>query len=216
MAESGCQPGLPVPAHPPRPTSAPPIPVLQPQQIPIVQDGPAIVNQGDKDDRKSSFGQRFVGNMLFVRAARSGIQSVASTASLPFYLSPWGDNNPITLPNVRIRDIALMGLATVGLDALAPGLVEVVGPIVEHAVVMTTEQAAHEGIEGAQGMKGKKATKVIQRGGVNSMLIKIKHKLMGADAVLQMMGERETTDRFGCAKGWFCPYLYAVSNIVDD
>jgi len=46
------------------------------------------------------------------------------------------------------------------------------------------------------------------------MLIKIKHKLMGADAILQMMGERETGDRFGCEKGWFCPYLYAVSRAV--
>lgn len=87
--------------------------------------------------------------MLFVRAARSGFQSIASTAQLPFYLSPWGDNNPITLPNVRIRDIALLGLATIGMDALPPGLIELVGPIMNHAVIMTTKQAAHEGIEGA-------------------------------------------------------------------
>lgn len=214
--------GLAAPTLPPRPLSAP-IPYDSLPQIQTLHGAPsteyppthvsAMVNQGEKDDRKSNFGHRFVGNMLFVRAARSSFQSLASTAQLPFYLSPWGDNNPITLPNVRIRDIALLGLATVGMDALAPGLVELVGPIINHAVIMTTEQAAHEGIEGAQGARKKKATSVIQRGGVNSMQIKIKHKLMGADALIKLLGEKEAVDRVSCAKGWFCPYLYAVSTL---
>lgn len=193
-----------------RPVSAP-IPEQLPQ-APVAYQESIVFSQGDKDDRQASFGQRFVGNMLFVRAARSGLQSTISTAKLPFYLSPWGDNNPITLPNVRIRDIALLGLAHVGLDALAAGSMELMEPIVQHAVTMTVEQAAHHGIEGAQSLKAKKATQVVQRGGVNSLLIKVKHKLMGADAILQMLGERETTNRYGYEKGWFCPYLYAVSS----
>lgn len=159
-----------------------------------------------EDEKTSSRTSRFVGNMLVTRIGRASWQSLESTARLPFYLSPWGDNHPFTLPNLRKRDLALAGVAHFGLDALGASAVTVV----QHAVSATVEQGAHEGLDklNAGGKKGQQH--LVQRGvGVNTLTLRIRHKLIGEAAELVFQGVRDTDDRMGCAKGWFCPYLYA-------
>lgn len=160
-----------------------------------------------EDEKTSSRASRFVGNMLVTRIGRASWQSLESTARLPFYLSPWGDNHPFTLPNLRKRDLALAGVAHFGLDALGASAVTVV----QHAVSATVEQGAHEGLEKLnQGTKKGQQQHVVRRGvGVNTLTLRIRHKLIGEAAELVFRGVRDTDDRMACAKGWFCPYLYA-------
>jgi len=157
------------------------------------------------DEKESKNVHRFVGNMLAVRLGRAGVQTIASSAKLPFYLSPWGDNNPVTLPNVRKRDIALAGVMHVSMGALAPSSALLVHS--GHAVTWTAEQAVHEGIHKIHG--GGKPHEVTTRVGLVSLAIRIQHKLIGQNAELVFFGARETVDKTSCSKGWFCPYLYA-------
>ncbi len=60
-----------------------------------------------KDDLQSGKVKRFLGDTLVARVARSGVATASSTWKMPKALSPWGDNNPVTLPNVRYRDAVL-------------------------------------------------------------------------------------------------------------
>lgn len=160
-----------------------------------------------KDEKSNNFGKRFVGNMLVTRLARSGVSTVASTAQLPFYLSPWGDNNPVTLPNVRKRDIAFAGVAHFGVDALAPSAMEVLGGVTKHMAAWTAEAAADHS---TSKLNGNKLPSITRTGaGVNTMEVRIRHKLIGEDAVVTLSGEREAPNYTSCTKGWFCPYLYA-------
>lgn len=159
-----------------------------------------------EDEKTSSRTSRFVGNMLIARIGRASWQSLESTARLPFYLSPWGDNHPFTMPNVRRRDLALAGVAHFGLDALGASAVTVVESAVQHAVSATVEQGADEGLQKVFGGKGHV---VERRVGMNSLTLRIRHKLIGEAAELVFQGVRASDDRASCAKGWFCPYLYA-------
>lgn len=163
-----------------------------------------------EDEKTSSRTSRFVGNMLISRIGRASWQSLESTARLPFYLSPWGDNQPFTLPNLRKRDLALAGVAHFGLDALGASAVTVVEAAFEHAVSATVEQGADEGLAKVSARYGGNKGHVVQRRvGMNSLTLRIKHKLIGEAAELVFQGVRDTEDRMACAKGWFCPYLYA-------
>lgn len=162
-----------------------------------------------EDEKTSSRTSRFVGNMLISRIGRASWQSLESTARLPFYLSPWGDNQPFTLPNLRKRDLALAGVAHFGLDALGASAVTVVEAAVEHAVSATVEQGADEGLAKVTGRYGNQGHVVQRRVGMNSLTLRIKHKLIGEAAELVFQGVKDTDDRMACSKGWFCPYLYA-------
>ncbi|KAI1781289.1 hypothetical protein F4818DRAFT_34425 [Hypoxylon cercidicola] len=161
-----------------------------------------------EDEKKSGFGKRFIGNMLAVRVGRASVQSVASTVKMPVYLSAWGDNNPLTLPNLRKRDIALAGLMHFGVDALLESSLIAVDAIVQHAGTMTAERGIDEGLDKA---RGKKPHAVVHRPGVTNIEIHIRHKLIGEHAELRPFEERDTKHWTSCAKGWFCPYLYASS-----
>lgn len=158
----------------------------------------------NQDEKTSGRVTRFFGNMMIARIGRASWQSMESTARLPFYLSPWGDNTPFTLPNVRKRDLALAGVSHFGLDALGVSAVTVM----EKAVETTAEQGVDEGLAKITGRYGK-AHDVVRKIGVNSITLKIRHKLIGESAELVFQGVRSTDDWMGCAKGWFCPYLYA-------
>lgn len=161
-----------------------------------------------QDEKTSSFASRFVGNMLISRIGRASWQSLESTARLPFYFSPWGDNTPFTLPNLRKRDLALAGLAHVGLDALASSTVTVVESAVEHAVSATVEQTVDEGMGKVTGRYSKPHS-ITRKVGMDSLTLRIRHKLIGEAAELLFRGERDTADWVCCARAWFCPYLYA-------
>lgn len=161
-----------------------------------------------EDEKESSFTSRFVGNMLISRIGRASWQSLESTARLPFYFSPWGDNTPFTLPNLRKRDLALAGLAHVGLDALASSTVTVVESAVEHAVSATVEQTVDEGMGKVTG-RYSKPHKITRKVGMDSITLRIRHKLIGEAAELVFRGGRDAADWVGCSRAWFCPYLYA-------
>jgi hypothetical protein len=62
---------------------------------------------GPQDEKHTGGVQRFFGDTLFGRVARSSVQTATSAMKMPTSLSPWGDNNPVTLPNVRYRDAVL-------------------------------------------------------------------------------------------------------------
>lgn len=156
----------------------------------------------NQDEKTSNSVARFFGNMMIARIGRASWQSMESTARLPFYLSPWGDNTPFTLPNVRKRDLALAGVSHFGLDALGVSAVT----IMEKAVEETAEQGVDEGLAKITGRYGKRH-EVIRKIGVNSVTLKIRHKLFGEGAELVFQGVRGTDDWMGCGKGWFCPYL---------
>ena len=162
--------------------------------------------RAQEDERKSHFGKRFVGNMLAVRLGRAGVQSVSSTVKLPMYLSPWGDNNPFMLPNLRKRDVALAGFMHVGADALIGSSLTAMEAAVQHGATWTAEQSVDQSVEKA---KGAKPHKVVRTAGVTIVEVRIKHKLIGEHAEIRLFEEKDAVHKTSCAKGWFCPYLYA-------
>lgn len=166
-------------------------------------------NNLHEDEKTSGRASRFVGNMLITRIGRASWQTLESTARLPFYLSPWGDNLPFTLPNLRKRDLALAGVAHFGLDALGASAVTVVESALTHAASATVEQTADEGLAKMTGRLNKQGHVIKRRVGMDSLTLRIKHKLIGEAAELVFQGVKDSEDRMGCAKGWFCPYLYA-------
>lgn len=129
------------------------------------------------------------------------------------YLSPWGDNNPVTLPNVRKRDAALAGGAyfgAAGLESLAPSVFEITGTAVDAVIQLAGKQVAEQVVdEGVDKVKRKKPIKVVSTANIKSLEIRIKHKLMGRDAIIHLVGEYPVRHQLAYSKGWFCPYLYA-------
>lgn len=146
------------------------------------------------------------------RVGRATIQSLQSTAKLPYYLSPWGDNNPVTLPNIRRRDFVFAGVMHVGLETLAPSAVTVIEKSIQKAAEFTIEEAADLGINLWDGKNGQK---VKRRVGLNTLEFRIAHKLIGEEANLIFHGETKAVDKISCAKGWFCPYLYCSGRSTD-
>lgn len=195
------------PQLPNRPTSAPP---RQTEEYKYPYGGhPNPSPSGDQyvDDPKSHGVARFVGNMMPVRLVRSGVSTITSTAKLPMYLSPWGDNNPMVLPNLRKRDVALAGISHMAFGALSPSALSVVGSSIKHATTFLSEQAVHEGIDK---IASKKGHKVRRQAGTVSWDLRIKHKLIGEEAEIVLMNAQPATHPRDCARGWLCPYLYAT------
>ena len=150
---------------------------------------------------------------------------------LPACLSPWGDNNPVTLPNVRYRDAVLFatfhvvggplvdGASNLVTDAFGADtfVAEIVSSgagfingntIVKYGVFQIVEQAIDKG---ALEHILPEVERTIRTTSVKSMQVSIKHKLMGVDADIRFVNAYATTSYTACDKGWFCPYLYASS-----
>lgn len=186
-------------------------------------------NTGPQDAQKSDGVKRFFGDTLFGRVARSSVQTATSMAKMPTALSPWGDNNPVTLPNVRYRDAVLFTtFAFVGgplVDGMADGVTSAFGAdsfiseivssgagaiaastILKYSVFQIVEQAIDKGI--IEHMLPEEE-KMLQTTNVKSVQVGIKHKLMGVDADLRFAGIYPATNTQACDKGWFCPYLFA-------
>lgn len=182
-----------------------------------------------KDDKKSGKMQRFLGDTLVGRVARASVQTATSTLRMPAALSPWGDNNPVTLPNVRYRDavlfttFAFVGAPLVeGTDTFVSGIFgadsfiseivssgagAIVGSaVLKYGVFQIIEQAIDKG---AIEHMLPEEEKMIQTTSVKSLQVGIKHKLMGVDADLRFAGTYPTKNAQACEKGWFCPYLFA-------
>ena len=184
-----------------------------------------------KDDQKSSRTKRFLGDTLVGRVARSSVSTISSTVKMPAVLSPWGDNNPVTLPNVRYRDAVLFGTFSVigaplidgasdlvtdtfGADSFVSEVVSsgacfITGnTIVKYGVFQIVEQAIDRGVlEHVL----PEVEKIIHTTSVKSMQVSIKHKLMGIEADIRFIGTYPATNALACDKGWFCPYLFASS-----
>jgi hypothetical protein len=184
---------------------------------------------GPKDERQTGGVQRFFGDTLFGRVARSSVQTATSALKMPSSLSPWGDNNPVTLPNVRYRDAVLFTtFAFVGaplVDGISDGITGAFGAdsfiseivssgagtivgstIIKYSVFQIVEQAIDKGI--IEHMLPEEE-KMLQTTNVKSLQVGIKHKLMGVDADLRFTGIYPSQNSQKCDKGWFCPYLFA-------
>lgn len=212
--------------------------ILQPQQIvnPVFPPVPVSLPPGApvapaKDDLKSSKTKRFFGDTLVGRAARSSVSTVTSTVKLPASLSPWGDNNPVTLPNVRYRDAALFATFhviggplvdgvgnlvtdTFGADTFVSEIVSsgagfITGnTVVKYGVFQIVEQAIDKGV---LEKVLPEVEKTMRTTSAKSLQVAVKHKLMGVEADLRFVGTYPATSLTACDKGWFCPYLYASS-----
>jgi hypothetical protein len=184
---------------------------------------------GPKDDKQTGKVQRFFGDTLFGRVARASVQTATSALKMPASLSPWGDNNPVTLPNVRYRDAVLFTtFAFVGaplVDGISDGVTGAFGAdsfvseivssgagvitgntIIKYGVFQIVEQAIDKGI--IEHMLPEEE-KMLQTTNVKSLQVGIKHKLMGVDADLRFSGIYPAASTQACEKGWFCPYLFA-------
>ncbi|KAK6073574.1 hypothetical protein SCUP234_08650 [Seiridium cupressi] len=211
------------PSLPSRPLSAPPAsvpedspPLHQAEVISATSGQPAALSpvrsqEGDEDEKQSHFAKRFMGNMLVARLGRAGVQSVTSTVKLPLYLSPWGDNNPFVLPNLRKRDLALAGVMHFGADALIGSSLTAVETVVQHGASWTAEQSLDQGVDKLRG--GARPHSVKRTAGLTSVEVRIKHKLIGEEAELRFFESKDTAHVLSCAKGWFCPYLYCSSRV---
>lgn len=214
-------------------------PVQQPQRPHYATTAPSGLfgtkhsNQGEptgpKDAQKTDSVKRFFGDTLFGRVARSSVQTVTTTMKMPSSLSPWGDNNPVTLPNVRYRDAVLFTtFAFVGaplVDGISDGVTSAFGAdsfiseivssgadtivgstVIKYGVFQIVEQAIDKGV--IEHMLPEEEKMLITTG-VKSLQVGVKHKLMGVDADLRFAGIYPSRDSQACDKGWFCPYLFA-------
>ncbi|KAF9692493.1 hypothetical protein EKO04_009431 [Ascochyta lentis] len=186
------------------------------------QSGPQDAQQTDKV-------KRFFGDTLFGRVARSSVSTATSFAKMPLSLSPWGDNNPVTLPNVRYRDAVLFttfafvggplvdGAAdsitsAFGVDSFVSELVNsgagaiAASTVLKYSVFQIVEQALDKGI--LEHMLPEEE-KMLVTTEVKSLQVGVKHKLMGVDADLRFVGVQPARDSQAIEKGWFCPYLFA-------
>lgn len=187
------------------------------------------VQPGPKDAQQSDKVKRFFGDTLFGRVARSSVSTATSFAKMPLSLSPWGDNNPVTLPNVRYRDAVLFTtFAFVGgplVDGAADSVTSAFGAdsfvseivnsgagaiaastVLKYSVFQIVEQAIDKGV--LEHMLPEEERMLVTTE-VKSLQVGVKHKLMGVDADLRFVGVRKARDLQGIEKGWFCPYLFA-------
>ncbi|KAL8918038.1 MAG: hypothetical protein Q9172_005588 [Xanthocarpia lactea] len=212
------------------------LPVQQVQSMPQVQStygqeaSPSILaNQPGTDDEKTGKVTRFFGDTLTGRFVRSSVSTVTTTFKMPAVLSPWGDNNPVTLPNIRYRDAALFAtffvIGTPLIDGVSDAVAgsfgtdhfvsEVVSSgagfitgntIVEHAFFEIVEQAIDRGV--LEHVLNE-VEKTMRTTTVKTLQVSIKHKLMGVEAEIRMHGPYPTAGFTACDKGWFAPYLFA-------
>ena len=189
---------------PVRPYSAPTddsVPVVMPENT---------VRRQPVEVEASNWGMRFLGNTLNGRIIRAGTRSVVSTAISPIYLSPWGDNNPITLPNVRKRDFGYAALGDLAYQDIFESSIEVLDygsdQISKFLIGETVGNAAEETVDR---LKPTRPLKVVRTAHLKSVEVRIKHKLIGKSAEIKFFGEYPARHRMASDKGWFCPYLYS-------
>jgi hypothetical protein len=221
--------------QPPGPVSLPP---QQPPKLHYTTSAPTGLfgtkhtsphPTGPQDAQKSDTVKRFFGDTLVGRVARSSVQTATSLAKMPSSLSPWGDNNPVTLPNVRYRDAVLFTtFAFVGgplVDGMADSVTSAFGAdsfvseivssgagaiaastVVKYGVFQIVEQAIDKGV--LEHLLPEEE-KMLVTTDVKTLQVGIKHKLMGVDADVRFVGVYPARDAQACNKGWFCPYLFA-------
>lgn len=201
------------------------------QDIPTYQGAPTTPGVAIVEEQKTGRAKRFLGDTLVGRFARASVQTASSAMKMPAALSPWGDNNPVTLPNVRYRDavlfttFAFVGAPIIdgadsivgdifGADSFVSEIVSsgagtIVGStVIKYGVFQIVEQALDKGI--IEHMLPEEE-KMIQTLNVKSLQVGIKHKLMGVDADIRYHGVYPTRNMQGIEKGWFCPYFFASS-----
>ena len=206
---------------------------LQQGQSSYWQEAPPgiLAHKPGKDDEKTGKVTRFLGDTLVGRFARSGVSTVTTTLKMPAILSPWGDNNPVTLPNVRYRDAILFGTFAVVGAPLVDGMSDAVtssfgadhfisevvssgagfitgNTIVKYGVFQIVEQAIDKGmLEHVL----PEVEKTMRTTTAKTLQVCIKHKLMDVEADIRMHGPYPAPNSTACDKGWFAPYLFASS-----
>ena len=180
-----------------------------------------------KDEKSSNRAKRTIGNHLVSRCGRASLTTTVDSVKLPLTLSPWGDNNPVVLPNVRVRDIMFLGCSHFGGDVIAGFIVDSIGGdwsshLIKEAMVHFTEKVIKQKVltpidkktlpdDNNVGQISMEEETVLETTSVKTIKVTMKHELMGVNAKISLFEERPCPimQRGSCAKGWFCPYLYA-------
>ena len=185
-------------------------PLIIDEQSPVPSQPPI---EGPPPNKKTPYLQRFIGNTYIARIIRAAYQTGVSWGERHEYLSPWGDNNPVTLPNLRTRDVviaAVLTVTTILFPPLAP--LHITPHAVQHLVQLPgeilVEQVLDEAID-IVSMLTPRAPRIKTRPGGYNATFRLKHALMGMRADISFIGETQNHDQGSCSKGWLCPYLYA-------
>ena len=187
-----------------------------------------------RDTHSSGKVKRFIGDTLVGRVARSTMTTATSTVKAGSVLSPWGDNNTVTLPNVRYRDAILFGTFAVVGAPLVDGASDLVsnalgadnfvadiissgaGFVTTHGVIKYgLFQIVEQGIDKA-GLERviKEAQSMTRTSCCLTLLASIRHKLLDVKADVRFVGQRAAHDKWNAAKGWFVPYLFATCRLA--
>ncbi|EJD54780.1 hypothetical protein AURDEDRAFT_110266 [Auricularia subglabra TFB-10046 SS5] len=164
----------------------------------------------------------------------SAYETMRATGTTIVCLSPWGDANPLFLPNVRFRDllvhtviVATGGTAAIAAPVLAPVANEIVATVGDSIVVelgiyagfeVTTKLANDLVIGKAIKCAIPPHSAVLVTTAVKTLLITLKYKHTMTDAALGFFRSSNHEDEslfssvkdfISVEKGWFSPYLFA-------
>ena len=170
------------------------------------------------------------------RIVMSSYESFRATGTTVVCLSPWGDGNPVSLPNVRFRDLAVSsiiavtgGMAAVATPILAPvggAAVAVFGGSIfvqmglQAGFSVTTSMANNLVISSPLNKMIPIYSTRLQTTAVKVMLVTITYRHTMTDAGLGFFRSSQHHDRslwfasvqdyLAVGKGWFSPYLFAT------
>ncbi|KZV99552.1 hypothetical protein EXIGLDRAFT_724583 [Exidia glandulosa HHB12029] len=196
---------------------------------------PSSVTKGETEDKAPWIVRKLAGSMTG-RIVMSAYETMRATGTTVVCLSPWGDANPLFLPNIRFRDllihtiiVATGGTASIAAPVLGPVANEFVATVGDSIVV---QLGVHAGFEVttkiADDLTIGKVVKhsipahsaVLVTTAVKTLLITLKYKHTMTDASLGFFRSSESNDAdsnlfssvkdfISIEKGWFSPYLFA-------
>lgn len=96
---------------------------------------PASITKGETEEKAPWIVRKML-QSIPARVVGSALETVRATATTVVYLSPWGDSNPVLLPNVRYRDLLVQTIvvATGGAAAIAEPVFDLVADEIGTAV----------------------------------------------------------------------------------
>ncbi|KAL8789553.1 MAG: hypothetical protein Q9195_006780 [Heterodermia aff. obscurata] len=180
------------------------------------------ISNKKKPEMKSPWVKRAFGNMFEVRVCSAIGSTTTATVKLHSTLSPWGDNNPLVLPSVQPSDL-LSSFIPFGFDIFEI-LLDGLGHCIKLVLPKRGEKKKEIQIQDIVKADGETlAARIVRKEeivlprpqGVKPIKMKVKHKLIGTTANINLVSERprpgKSERRFSSrGKGWFCPYLYCT------
>ncbi|KZV76606.1 hypothetical protein PENSPDRAFT_747493 [Peniophora sp. CONT] len=192
-----------------------------------------------EEENDSPWLVRKVAGSLTGRVVTSTLESLRASGTNVVCLSPWGDNSPLLIPNIRFRDLVVSGVvaATGGTAAIAGPALEPLASLAGEGMMgggsTLLELAGQAGFELATNLADDKVfedpiaavtrhEKVLETSAVKELLITLEHKQTTGDASLgfyrsslhedsSLFAESNSKwkDYLAVSKGWMNPYLFA-------